>query len=109
MWEEAKIFILVLLAICGGIITILTAAEKVGKIIHPYRRFAEIVADHGRRIDAHDKLLDNDNRRLNDQVQLTKRIYQMNLALLNHFIDGNGKEQMKELREAIQNDLVDMS
>lgn len=109
MWEEAKIFLLVLLAICGGITTILTAAEKLGKIIHPYKELAQTVADNTRRLDAHDKLLDNDNRRLNDQVQLTKRIYQVNLALLNHFIDGNGVEQMKELRENIQNDLVELS
>lgn len=106
MWEDVKVFMLVLLAICGGITTVLTAAEKVGKFLHPYKELTERVHKCETRLDAHDRHLDNDNRRLAEQSQLTRRIYQVNLALLNHFIDGNGVEAMKKLREDIQNDLV---
>lgn len=107
MWEDLRVFIVVLLAICGGISAILTAWEKLGKLFHPYKELEDIVAEHGRRLDAHDKMFVNDNRRLEDHSKLAKRIYQVNLALLNHFIDGNGVDHMKVIREELQNDLIE--
>lgn len=105
--EDFKIFLLVLLAICGGVATVLTAIEKIGKIVNPYKALLETVAEHGRRLDAHDKMFINDNRRLEDHSKLAKRIYQVNLALLNHFIDGNGVEHMKVIRDDLQNDMIE--
>ena len=50
--------------------------------------------------------LGNDKQAIADIKEMAKENMRVNLALLNHFIDGNGVEKMKELREEIQDRIV---
>lgn len=99
-----------ILAVCGGIATIGTAANWIVKLVQVFkapnaeqdRQLAEL--QEWRK--GVDQKLDNDNRRLNrnaDSERITQRAL---LALLAHGIDGNHQKQMEEAKEELQNHLI---
>ena len=57
-------------------------------------------------LDKHDALLDNDNRRLKEIEDSNRMILQCLLVLINHSITGNGIEKMKDIREELQDFLI---
>ena len=57
-------------------------------------------------LEKHDALLDNDNRRLKQIEDSNRMILQCLLVLINHNITGNGIEKMKDIREELQDFLI---
>ena len=57
-------------------------------------------------VDKHDALLDNDNKRLKEIEDSNRMILQCLLVLINHNITGNGIEKMKDIREELQDFLI---
>ena len=57
-------------------------------------------------VEKHDALLDNDNRRLKDIEDSNQMILKCLLVIINHSITGNGIEKMKDIREELQDFLI---
>lgn len=100
----------VVLAICGGIVTIISAIEKIvnaGKIINsPY-------SEHNRRIKALEDRCDKfeqyffrDNQRLADLEQTLSILLQAEFALLSHAINGNDVDKLKDAQTAMMDYLT---
>lgn len=88
-----------ILALCAFV----TAVWGVYKIIKELRKPSD---DLKAKVESHDRLLDNDNRRLNEIEQSNKLILQSLLVIVNHEISGNGIEAMKKQRDELQEYLV---
>lgn len=54
----------------------------------------------------HDKLLDNDDKRLKEIENSNRMILQCLLVIINHDITGNGIEKMKTARDELQEYLI---
>lgn len=59
------------------------------------------------RLDAHDRMLKNDKERLDELEPAVNLLLKTNLVMLQHMIDGNGKEHMKQLVNEIQTFLIE--
>lgn len=57
-------------------------------------------------VDRHSAMLDNDNKRLKEIEESNKMILQCLSVIINHNITGNGIEQMKEVRNDLQEYLI---
>ena len=57
-------------------------------------------------VNKHDALLDNDNKRLKDIEDSNQMILKCLLVIINHSITGNGIEKMKDIREELQDFLI---
>ena len=88
-----------ILALCAFV----TAIWGVYKIIKEVRKPSD---DLKSKVETHDKLLESDNRRLNEVEQSNKLILQSLLVIVNHEISGNGIEAMKKQRDELQEFLV---
>ena len=64
-------------------------------------------ADLKATVDKHDKLLDDDNKRLKEFDESNQMILKCLLVIINHEITGNGIEKMKEARDELQTFLID--
>lgn len=88
-----------ILALCAFV----TAIWGVYKIIKEVRKPSD---DLKSKVETHDRLLESDNRRLNEVEQSNKLILQSLLVIVNHEISGNGIEAMKKQRDELQEFLV---
>lgn len=88
-----------ILALCAFV----TAIWGVYKIIKEIRKPSD---DLKSKVETHERLLDSDNRRLNEVEQSNKLILQSLLVIVNHEISGNGIEAMKKQRDELQEFLV---
>lgn len=75
----------------------------VWKIVKELKKPSE---DLKAKVEHHDELLNNDNERLKDVEDSNKMILQTLLVLINHDITGNGIERMKEVRDELQEFLI---
>ena len=57
-------------------------------------------------VDRHSSMLDNDNKRLKEIEVSNKMILQCLSVIINHNITGNSIEQMKEVRNDLQEYLI---
>lgn len=57
-------------------------------------------------VSKHTKLLDNDNKRLKEYEESNRMILQCLLVIINHEITGNGIENLKHARDALQEYLI---
>ena len=97
----------VVLSICGGIVTIIGAAEKIvnaGKYINTPnveqdKRLDALEA----RCDKYDRFFDSDKQRLNDLEQSLSVLMQSQFALMGHAINGNDVDKLKKA----QNDMLE--
>lgn len=97
----------VILAICGGIITIIGAVEKIvnaGKFVNAPnveqdKRLDALEA----RCDKYDRFFDSDKQRLNDLEQSLSVLMQSQFALMSHAINGNDVDKLKKA----QNDMLE--
>ena len=55
-----------------------------------------------------DELLKKDKLSLEDLKNMSRENTRVNIALLNHFIEGNGIEQMKILRDGLQDKIFEV-
>lgn len=86
-----------------GFCGLITAIWGVWKIVKEFKKPSD---DLKRLVDKHSVLLDNDNKRLKEVEDSNKKILQCLLVIINHNITGNGIEQMKEVRNDLQEYLI---
>ena len=91
-----------LLGICGGIVTILSAIEKIanaGRVINePNKEQDRRIASLEGRCDAFDRYLASDKQRLNDLEASFSVLMKVQIALLGHAINGNDTDKLKEVQ-----------
>lgn len=63
-------------------------------------------SDLKKKVEEHDRLLNNDNNRLKDIEESNRMMLQSLLVIINHNITGNGIEKMKETRDQLQEFLI---
>ena len=88
-----------ILAICG----LITALWGVWKIVKEIKKPNDNLRS---KVEAHDKLLDNDDKRLGSIEESNKMILQCLLVIINHDITGNGVDKLKQTREELQEFLI---
>lgn len=89
-----------ILALCAFI----TAIWGVYKIVKELKKPSE---DLHEKVEIHSRLLDSDNKRLNEIEQSSKMILQTLLVIINHDITGNGIDKMKDTRDKLQEYLIE--
>lgn len=85
--------------ICGFIASIWGMVKIIKELKKPSDDLKKLVKQHS-------ELLDNDNRRLQKIDESHKMTMQCLLVMLNHEITGNGIENMKEIRDQLQDYLI---
>lgn len=111
----------VLLAICAGIITILTAVNLINSWLEKRRakknkpeddqnerikRIEELLVEYNKKFEQYDMFLKNGNRRLSaieESIKIDRRGF---LALIKHAIDGNDIESLKASRKELEDYLL---
>lgn len=88
-----------ILAFCAFITTLWGVWKIVKEIKKPNDDLKNTVARH-------DKLLDNDDKRLKEIENSNRMILQCLLVIINHDITGNGIEKMKTARDELQEYLI---
>ena len=59
------------------------------------------------KVEKHDRLLDNDNKRLKEIESSDQMILKSLLVIINHEITGNGIGKMREARDELQKFLIE--
>ena len=85
--------------LCGFV----AAVWGVYKIIKERRKPSDDLRD---KVEKHERLLDNDNKRIHKIEESNQLILRCMLDLINHAITGNGIEKMKETRDVLQDFLI---
>lgn len=102
---DAVSFWAVVLAICGGIITIIGAIEKIvgaGKTINAPNKEQDRRLDAlEKRCDKFDRLFDLDKQRIADLEQMLSVMMQAEFALLSHAINGNDTDKLKQVQSSM--------
>ena len=91
------------LAMCGSIATIAGAGVIIYRI---YKKARQPDAERDEALERHQRLLDNDNKRLKELEESNKIIMQSMLAIMSHEIDGNHVEDLKQARDDLQKYLI---
>ena len=102
--------IAILLGICGGIITISTAAAILIKAIHKIRepelKQNERIEALEKRVEEHSKFFGSDNKRLMELERGTTVTQQALLALLSHALNGNDEDSLREAKAKLESYLI---
>ena len=102
--------ITLILGVCAAISCVGGAlawiAKGANKLKAPERRQDERLTDLEKRVASHDKMLDNDKKRLETIEEGTRVTQRAILALLAHGIDGNDIDAMKEAKKDLQEYLI---
>ena len=88
------------LAICGGLAILYSGISAIAKMLSPYKQLEDTV-------NRHNKILDNDNKRLEYMEESNKLTLKCMLTLIDHEITGNGIDGMKTLKKEINDFLLD--
>ena len=100
----------IVLAVCGGVTTIINAVDKVvgaGKAINAPnveqdRRIAALEV----RCDKYDRYFDSDKQRIQDLEQMLSVLMQAQFALLSHAINGNDTDKLRKVQESMMDYLT---
>lgn len=98
-WEE-------FLAIAGAIVLISNAGVAIYKWIRPALQMKKTVESMDVRITALEEHEKNDYEALKHMMEMSKLLCQGMICILNHMVDGNGVDKMKETREDMQDLLI---
>lgn len=88
-----------ILWVCGFVAAIWGVVKIVREIRKPSKDLIEMVK-------LHDDLLKKDNERLKEIETSNKMVLQCLLIIINHDITGNGVDKMKEVRDELQDFLI---
>ena len=88
--------------ILGGIVLIGNAGNMISKWIKPAFVMRGSVEEHEDEIKTLKKHEENDFETLNHITEVNKAMCESMLCMMNHMIDGNHVEQMKETRNKLQ-------
>lgn len=97
-----------LLAFFGALSVIAGGVKVIMQMFAPFKEIRKTLENHKTRLDKHDELLHNDKAALDDLKSMSRENTRVNIALLNHFIEGNGIEQMKLLRDGLQDKIFEV-
>ena len=86
-----------------GFCALITALWGLWKIVKEAKKPSD---DLKKKVDRHESLLDNDNKRLTEIETSDRMILQCLLVIINHEVTGNGIDKMKEARDKLQEYLV---
>lgn len=86
-----------------GFCALITALWGLWKIVKEWKKPSD---DLKKKVDRHEALLDNDNKRLTEIETSDRMILQCLLVIINHEVTGNGIDKMKEARDKLQEYLV---
>lgn len=84
------------------------AVAVIVKWLQPAREAKDTRQDHERRIESLEKHEKENKETLESIITLLKGILLSEVSILNHNIDGNGKEKMKETRDDITEMLANL-
>lgn len=100
-----------ILGICAGIVSISAAGTVLYKMFRAARRPEDTqnhrLTDLEARVAQHDKMLDNDNRRIKVIEDGNRVTQQALLALLSHGISGDNEPEMKNAKEKLERFLIE--
>lgn len=89
----------VFLGVCAAI----TAVGSAWSTVQRFRKPSSDVADT---VEAHARMLDNDNKRINEVAGGVNLLLKADMQLLSHAIHGNHVDQMVETHDEIQEYLI---
>lgn len=98
-YDDIAIFVVVLLALAGGINVIGGAAKHLKTLVSP-------VTNANERLDAVESHLDNDNKRLMMLEESNKLLLRSMYALLEHEANGGDSLKLEELQADIHDYLI---
>ena len=91
-----------ILGIAGGIVVLYNALKVILNALSPFKKIKD-------KVDKHDLLLDNDNKRLLSIEKSNQMLCKSMLALLDHEITKNSIEKLKKVKTEMQNYLIEKS
>ena len=100
--ENIQITFDTILAFFGALAVIAGGVKIIIQMFSPFKVLRDRVEKCETRLDKHDEFLHKDKTALNELKNLSKENMRVNIALLNHFIEGNGIDKMKVLRDDLQ-------
>lgn len=106
--ENLQITWTTILAFFGALSVIAGGVKVIIQMFAPFKEIQNELREHKTRLDEHDELLHNDKGAIDDLKSLSRENMRVNIALLNHFIEGNGIEQMKLLRDGLQDKIFEV-
>ena len=96
-----------ILAFFGALAVIAGGIKVIAQMFSPFKELRARVGVCEARLDKHDTYFKNDKDAIADIKNLSRENLRVNIALLNHFIDGNGIDKMKMLREELEDNLLE--
>ena len=96
-----------ILALFGALAVIAGGVKVIAQMFSPFKELRARVGVCEARLDKHDTYFKNDKDAIADIKNLSRENLRVNIALLNHFIDGNGIDKMKMLREELEDNLFE--
>jgi len=90
-----------ILAVAGVILILYNAGNALFKFTTPAISFKRKLEEHDRRLDAMDGYFKNDLDRFESIDKTLEGILQANISMMNHMIDGNDTERMKQTRDKL--------
>ena len=96
-----------ILAFFGALAVIAGGVKVIAQMFSPFKELRARVGACEARLDKHDTYFKNDKDAIADIKNLSRENLRVNIALLNHFIDGNGIDKMKMLREELEDNLLE--
>ena len=96
-----------ILAFFGALAVIAGGVKVIVQMFSPFKELRARVGVCEARLDKHDTYFKNDKDAIADIKNLSRGNLRVNIALLNHFIDGNGIDKMKLLREELEDNLLE--
>jgi len=94
-----------ILAIFGAIAIIGSGINMIASAVSPFKKMDERVTACENKVQQHEGFICNDKEAIEKLAEVCDDNRKMQLIMLNHTIDGNGIEKMKELRNQIQQKL----
>lgn len=97
-----------IIAICGGIVAIIGAIKAIYSLIKPIQDLCNRLDKTEDIIEQYESYFSNDKQAIIQLREISNDMLLLQLAQLNHSIDGNGIENMKKLRTDITKKIGEM-
>ncbi len=107
--ENLQITWTTILAFFGALSVIAGGVKVIIQMFAPFKEIKKTLLEHTQQLKKHDELLHNDKDALDSLRSLQRENMRVNVALLNHFIEGNGIDKMKLLRDEIEDKIFEVT
>ena len=106
-WDNLSTTVQTILLILGSLSVLIAGGSNIIKLFNPFKRMGE-------RLDNHDKMFEDNNRRFDAIEKETYKQHKMQremckslIAMMNHEITGNGTDRLKQCQSDLQQFLID--